>query len=225
MKKNHRLPAILAFISSLTFSLFCLTGCARTAEPVTETGFYLDTVIQITLYENGNRGECSQRIKKCFSLIDKYERMFSATLEGSDVWNINHGKSQEPVVISEETGALLSTALDYAVMTKGIVDPTIRPVSELWDFSSQEEHHVPDNDAITDALAHVSYKNIRFGDALYSEADAVGYNTVILSDPESAIDLGFIAKGYIADKLKEYLLSQGVESACISLGGNVITIG
>ena len=225
MKKNHRLPAILAFISSLTFSLFCLTGCARTAEPVTETGFYLDTVIQITLYENGNRGECSQRIKKCFSLIDKYERMFSATLEGSDVWNINHGKSQEPVVISEETGALLSTALDYDVMTKGIVDPTIRPVSELWDFSSQEEHHVPDNDAITDALAHVSYKNIRFGDALYSEADAVGYNTVILSDPESAIDLGFIAKGYIADKLKEYLLSQGVESACISLGGNVITIG
>ena len=70
MKKNHRLPAILAFISSLTFSLFCLTGCARTAEPVTETGFYLDTVIQITLYENGNRGECSQRIKKCFSLIE-----------------------------------------------------------------------------------------------------------------------------------------------------------
>ena len=39
------------------------------------------------------------------------------------------------------------------------------------------------------------------------------------------IDLGFIAKGYIADKMKEYLLSNGVESALINLGGNVLTIG
>lgn len=225
MNRFRKTICILALFTLLTLSLLFLTGCTRTAEPVTETGFYLDTVIQITLYEKGNREECSQKIKECFALIDKYEHLFSATLEGSDVWNINHEKSEEPVIISEETGALLSTALDYAVMTKGIVDPTIRPVSELWDFSSQEEHHVPDDDAIMDALAHVSYKNIQFGDALYSEADSVGYNTVILSDPDSAIDLGFIAKGYIADKLKEYLLSQGVESACISLGGNVITIG
>ena len=39
------------------------------------------------------------------------------------------------------------------------------------------------------------------------------------------IDLGGIAKGYIADRLKEYLLSEGVTSAIINLGGNTLCIG
>ena len=46
-----------------------------------------------------------------------------------------------------------------------------------------------------------------------------------LTDPKSAIDLGGIAKGYMADQLKEYLLGEGVTSAIINLGGNVLTIG
>ena len=34
-----------------------------------------------------------------------------------------------------------------------------------------------------------------------------------------------MAKGYIADKMKDYLLEQGVESAIINLGGNVLCVG
>ncbi len=224
MKKAHKLTHMLTFIFPLILSLSCMTGCARSAEPVTETGFYLDTVVQITLYENGNREECSQRMKDCFALIDKYEHMFSATLEGSDIWNINHGKG-EPVTVSEETAALLVTAVDYANTTEGAIDPTIRPVSALWNFGSEGEAHVPEKTDIKEALTHVSYDHIRFGTAFSEETGNPVYRTVTLTDPEAAVDLGFIAKGYIADKLKEYLVSQGVTNACISLGGNVITIG
>ena len=39
------------------------------------------------------------------------------------------------------------------------------------------------------------------------------------------IDLGFVAKGYIADRMKEYLIANNVKSAVINLGGNVLTIG
>ena len=39
------------------------------------------------------------------------------------------------------------------------------------------------------------------------------------------LDLGAIAKGYIADKLKEYLVENGVEHALINLGGNILIIG
>lgn len=39
------------------------------------------------------------------------------------------------------------------------------------------------------------------------------------------IDLGAIAKGYIADKIKQYLLEQNVNSALINLGGNVLCVG
>ena len=50
-------------------------------------------------------------------------------------------------------------------------------------------------------------------------------NTVTFSDPDTRIDLGAIAKGYIADRIKDYLLSEGIKSAIINLGGNVLCVG
>ncbi len=197
-----------------------ITGCTKNTDPVTKTGFYFDTVIQITLYDI----EDPSVLDGCFALADKYEQLFSATREGSDVWNINHSGGG-PVMVSEETASLLTTAIDYAVITQGVVDPTVGSLSGLWNFGSGEEPLVPDEAAIEEALSHVSYKNVSIGDALCSEKDGAVSITVTLNDPEAAIDLGFIAKGYIADKMKEYLLSQNVHSACISLGGNVLVIG
>lgn len=197
-----------------------LTGCTRNTEPISRTGFYFDTVIQITLYDT----EDVSVLDGCFDLAEKYENLFSATKEGSDVWNINHANG-ETVTVSEETVTLVVTAVDYANTTEGRIDPTIRPVSALWDFGSEGKAHVPEDTDIKEALSHVSYDTIRFGVSPSDEAGESVYNTVTLTDPEAAVDLGFIAKGYIADKMKEYLLSQGVESACISLGGNIVVIG
>lgn len=234
MKKTfigHRITTYLTACMVLIAIIFLLTGCRRNTTPISRTGFYFDTVIQITLYDT----EEESVLDGCFALADTYEQLFSATLEGSDIWNINHSDGK-PVVISAETSALLSTALDYAVMTNGAVDPTVRPLSELWDFGSESEHRVPNNEDIEKALSHVSYNTVHLNDGKSANTTNEDYNgtpipansdcgTVTLSDPEAAIDLGFIAKGYIADKMKEYLLSQNVNSACISLGGNVLAIG
>lgn len=177
-------------------------------------------MIQITLYDT----EDESVLNGCFALAEKYENLFSATKEGSDVWKINHADGKA-VTVSEETVKLLITAADYANRTEGRIDPTIRPVSELWDFGSEGEAHVPEDHAIREALSHVSCDNIRFGTAPSDETDESVYRTVTLTDKKAAVDLGFIAKGYIADRMKEYLLSQNVKSACISLGGNVLAIG
>ncbi len=187
----------------------CMTGCARNTEPVCQTGFYFDTVIQITLYDTQD----TAIMDGCFALADTYEDMLSATVEGSDVWRINHSGGT-PVTVSEDTISLLRTALRYAELTDGRVDPTILPVSELWNFGSDSTPHIPDDSALKEALTHVSYQSV-----------SIEENTVTLADPQAAIDLGFIAKGYIADRMKDYLLEQGVQSACINLGGNVMTIG
>lgn len=208
----------LTMILVLTFAI--LTGCAKNSEPISRTGFYFDTVIQITLYDTVDE----TILDGCFALAEKYENLFSATKEGSDVWKINHAGG-ETVTVSEETVSLLTTATDYANATEGAIDPTIRPVSELWDFGSDGDPRVPEDAAIKTALSHVSYDHIRFGTAPSDETGEPVLRTVTLTDPKAAVDLGFIAKGYIADKMKEYLLSQGVASACISLGGNVLAIG
>lgn len=218
VKSNRRsyISPVNPIVIFILLSLMLLSGCSRTLEPVTQTGFYLDTVIQITLYDTGSRAShdsCLQHIKACFSLIDDYEHLLSATLEGSDVWNINHSGGK-PVTVSDDTVSLLQTALYYSEISDGKVDLTVLPLSELWDFGSESSSQVPEDTAIRDALGHIDYHTVLLEN-----------NTVTLADPYAAIDLGFIAKGYIADRLKEYLLSQDVESACISLGGNLITIG
>ncbi|MFQ8842338.1 MAG: FAD:protein FMN transferase [Clostridium fessum] len=41
-------------------------------------------------------------------------------------------------------------------------------------------------------------------------------NTLTFLSPDTTIDLGSIAKGYIADRMKDYLTESGVESAIIS---------
>ena len=206
---------IKCFMSLTILVIMCasISGCTRNADPVTDTGFYLDTIVQITLYDTDGLDSCRENIRGCFTLIDDYEHLFSTTIEGSDVWNINHAGGK-PVTVSDDTVSLLQTALYYCQLADGQVDLTILPLSELWNFGSEKDPHRPDDDEIKDAVSHIDY-----------HAVLIDGNTVTLSDPEASIDLGFIAKGYIADRLKDYLLSQGVESACISLGGNLVTIG
>ncbi|MCM1266336.1 MAG: FAD:protein FMN transferase [Bacteroidales bacterium] len=218
-RKLHTLRLIAFLPLFLISAAVLLNGCAKNTEPTSRTGFYFDTVIQITLYDT----EDETLLDGCFALAEKYENLFSATKEGSDVWNINHGNG-ETVTVSEETVLLLAQAADYANKTESRIDPTIRPLSELWHFGS-EEAHVPEERAIKEALSHVSCDTLRFGTAPSDTTGESAYRTVTLTDPEAAVDLGFIAKGYIADKMRDYLLSQNVHSACISLGGNVLVIG
>ena len=204
---------IIRLILLTALVIICISGCGRIAEPVTETGFYLDTVVQITLYDTDGRDTCLKNIQECFEMIDRYERIFSATIEDSDVWNINHSGGN-PVSVSDDTISLLQTALFYSELSDGRVDVTVLPLSELWDFSSEGNSHKPNDNDIQKAVSHIDYHTV-----------SIDGNSVTLSDSEAAIDLGFIAKGYIADRLKGYLLEQGTTSACINLGGNLITIG
>ena len=187
---------------------FLLAGCSPRREPVTATGFYYDTVITITLYKGGNE----ELLNQCMELAEYYENLLSAQKEGSEIWQINHSGGSS-VTVSDDTLLLLSTALSYARLSDGMVDPSVGALSSLWNFGSGNQEILPDDGQIRDALKHVDYTGIK-----------IDGNQVSLSDPESHIDLGFIAKGFIGDRMKEFLLSEGVSSAIINLGGNVVTI-
>ncbi len=189
---------------SAIFTLLC--ACEKNNLPISKTGFYFDTVISVTLYDSSDEA----LLDNCFEMASFYESIFSRTLEGSDIYRINNADGA-PTEVNSETAKLLAKALEYAKLTEGKVDPTIGAVSSLWDFHTNT---IPSQSSIEEALTHVNYKNIKITE-----------NVVTLSDPEAVIDLGFIAKGYIADKLKEYLVSEGITSAVINLGGNVLAIG
>lgn len=138
------------------------------------------------------------------------EMLFSRTFDGSDISAINTAGGA-PVEVAPETAELISKALDYCEASGGLFDITIGIVTSLWDF---HEGIVPDKVLVDDALPHVDYHQVH-----------VDGQTVTLDDPYGMLDLGGIAKGYVADILIDLLAEQGVESAYVNLGGNVKVLG
>lgn len=210
---NHTLrrPGYLLTASLMLFSGIWGESAQRllaAEDSVTNTGFYLDTVITITAYGTTDKAV----IDDCFSLIGDYEAMLSRTVEGSDIWNVNHGQGQS-VEVSEETAELIELALKYSMLSDDAFDITLAPYSILWDFQNNTGN-VPSDEEIVEAGKHTGLSNLH-----------VDGTTVTLDDPEGAIDLGGIAKGYIADRVKDLLLSEGIDSALINLGGNVLAVG
>ena len=168
------------------------------------TLFLFDTVIQIS-------AACSAELmSKVSSRLSYFEGKFSRTVEGSDVWNINNAGGA-PVQVASETADCIQKALEFSKESNGLFDITIGAVSSLWDFVNGVK---PTDSAIAEAVKHVDYQGV-----------TVSGTTVTLSDPEAKIDLGGIAKGYIADDVVSLLREGGCDAASISLGGNVYVIG
>ncbi len=200
-----------------------LTACGKDSGTCSKNGIYFDTMIQITLYDAAQE----KYLEHCFTMAQEYESLFSPSVKGSDIWRINHAKG-ETVEISPETFLLLKEALSYSELSGGRIDPTTLPLSGLWGFyvkngadtaaKEQISQRVPAKEELDACLSHVDYRKLHL-----TTKEGVCY--ACLEDAQAKIDLGFIAKGYIADKMKEYLLSQGVSSGIINLGGNVLTIG
>lgn len=218
--------------------MLCLSSCGQKKEPVVKTGFYFDTVITITLY--GDSEALSPLFEEVFAICERYDAMLDRTAADSDIARINKAAGS-PVAVDPETLSLIQTACSYSALTDGLIDPTITPLLTLWGFGTdtagsdtqtdgsaaagsdtQTEYHPaalaipPDADALAEACTHVDYRSIVIDEQA---------GTVMLTDPDAAIDLGFIAKGYIADRIREYLVSKQVASAIINLGGNTLLIG
>jgi len=198
----------------ILFMIIFLTGCSGKKAPVSKTDFVMDTVANISIYDDIGESEAEEILGQCFKEIRRYEGLFSAEIPDSDVSKINKSRG-ERVDIHEETLELLMIALKYSELTNGAFDITIRPVSKLWDFKSGERR-IPEDSDIKKALKHVDFRNI----ILDKEAMSVSKK-----DPETEIDLGAIAKGYTGDRIKEFLTGKGIKSAIINLGGNVVLVG
>ncbi len=202
--KYRRIIAILAALMLL------LSGCSmsKKQENQTYTDTLFDTVIKVQILDSVD----SEVLEGCKELCQKYDTMFSNRIEDSEISRINNAKCN-PVEVSDETLTLIKTGIYYSELSDGAFDITISPVSMLWDFKS-ESPSVPSQETIEEAVSHVDYHNI-----------VIEGNTVQLTDPQAGIDVGALAKGYIADRLKEYLQEEGVEHALINLGGNVLAMG
>ncbi len=195
----------ISLIFALCFIVLSLCSCSRNVYPLSSTQIMMDTVVTVTVYD-GDDDVLTGAMKLC----KQYENLLSKSVESSDVYKINHSNGK-PVTVSSDTAELLKTALDIAEKSDGAFDPTILPLVELWNVTNSDK--VPEDGDIKSACQRTGYQNIK-----------IEGNTVTAQNG-AQLDLGGIAKGFIADKLKLYLKENGVKSAIVNLGGNTLLLG
>ena len=188
-----------------------LAGCgvqtADTPQRAERSLFAMNTYMTFTAYGEG----AETALQKSEDLIQEVESLWSVTEEGSDIYRANHSGGQT-VAVSEETADLISFALEMAQKTDGALDPTIYPVLTAWGFTTDHKQ-VPSQEQIADLLQNVGYERIQLDGTNLTVPDGM------------QLDLGAVGKGYTADLVVEQLKENGIESALISLGGNIQAIG
>ena len=236
--RSHSRFFYLILCTVLVCPMLLFTGCGNITDadtsttgnqPISISSIKLNTAVQITIYDSQDKA----LLDDCLALCDKYELVFSRTNEKSELYKLNHRKDTSdkdpntdrqttpyPVSgtadtwhISEDLASLLSEGLDITRESDGAFDIAIAPLTSLWDFTA-EDPKVPDDAAIQKALPLCS-----------SDGVTIDGQDITLPSDDIQFDVGAIAKGYIADRLKDFLVKKGVKSAIINLGGNVLCIG
>jgi thiamine biosynthesis lipoprotein len=214
-KKKYSVGIVLTILS-----LILLTGCKNVEKeetqtaPISRNAFKLNTVINITLYDTQDESILDGVMELC----DKYEQIFSRTSESSELYKLNHGllekaEDKSGYKVSDTLYDLLERGYYYSDISKGIFDITVEPATSLWNFTSTEAV-VPEKDQLAEAVTRIGYDDMELNNGIAAfKKEGMG------------VDLGAVAKGYIADRIKDYLLERGVKSAMINLGGNVLCVG
>ena len=189
--------------------LACLLALSLTAcgAPKTETLdiFAMDTYMSLVAVGDGAFDVLQQTANE----INTLEQRLSRTIDTSDVARLN---ANGTAVLSNDTAALLRSALEYSAETNGAFDVTIAPLVALWGITT-DSPRVPSQEEIDALLPLVGSEYVRLdGD------------TAVL-DEGCTIDLGGIGKGYASDKAAELFAGSSISGGFVSLGGNVYVHG
>lgn len=176
---------------------------------------HLGTTVEIVLYadsaERADRGfrAAFARIAELNGILSDYD------LESELSRLAAKAPTSEAVVVSDDLFQVLNTARHWSVQSGGAFDVTVGPLTKLW-RRARRRGELPAEIDLQEAKRSVGYEALRFDPAKRS---------VELLKPGMRIDLGGIAKGYVADEALAMLTELGMERALINAGGDLSATG
>ena len=199
-------------VASLLAALLLLSlfgGCQVRSKRLVRTDYLLDTVVTLTLY-----GAKDEDLDAAFVEIRRLNDILDAYSADSDLGKLQAAAGREPVAVSPETMELFVFAKEMYERTGGYLDVSVGPLIDLWDI--RNGGHYPADDELSAALGLLGMDDLALDET---------NGTAFLVRSGMRVDLGALAKGYIADKVRSLLLSRGVKSGVIDLGRNILLIG
>ncbi len=171
----------------------------------------MGTVNSITILDAEGPGVASDARAYLLGL----NRAWNCFRQDSLIARIGREAGRSAVSVEEDTMAVLRQSKSFSELTHGAFDVTAGPIAALWKAAMLSGGH-PSDMQIWQALGLVDWN-----DMLLDE-DA---GTVRLRKIGQRIDLGGVAKGYVADGLRKRLRQHGVQRALLNLGGTVAAMG
>lgn len=199
------------FLMKLVFCTFliCLWGCINPArDKYSENSFFaMDTWMEIKLpYDTDASVQTELEAE-----IRRIENIFSVTLPGSSLYELNASETEE-VQADGELTALLYEAERLRSLTDGAFCDTLYIISREWGFTTGE-YKVPAADRLGELLDFVG------------NAEVTIVSDTVRRPPGLMFDLGGITKGYAADRIVSILKEKNIAYGIINLGGNIYVHG
>ncbi len=143
--------------------------------------------------------------------VKRVENLISDWIPTTPVSTINKNAGIKPVKVSEELIALIERSLKISALTDGAFDISYASMDKIWKFDGSMKK-MPTPEAIKKSVEKIGYKNII--------VDPTN-GTIFLKNKGMKIGLGGIGQGYIADKIKELLISKGCTSGIVNVSGDI----
>lgn len=223
----------IRFFIVLQMILF-LSGCAfsdAAPEKKQYQATFLDLFNTVTTIVGSAESEeiFHEQAQGIYDELLEYHQLFDIYNEYdgfSNICTINKNAGIAPVKVDSRIVELLLDCQEFSGITNGRVNVAMGSVLELWHEARTESlddpryAYLPEEEKLTEASKHTSIE------ALVVDPEEC---TVYLTDPDMALDVGAVAKGWATQRVAENvtLRSQknGNSGFLISVGGNVCATG
>lgn len=177
------------------------------SEPIKIEGFAQGTTYHITYYDKGNR-DFKPEIER---LLKDFDQSVSTYQKSSIISRIN--ANEKNVKVDKYFIACFNKAKEVWKNTNGAFDPTVYPLVNAWGFGPGRKEKI-EKTKIDSILQFVGFDLIELKG-----------NKVVKKDPRVALDFNAFAQGYSVDVVSEFLISKGIQSYIVEIGGEVYANG
>ncbi|MDA0745286.1 MAG: FAD:protein FMN transferase [bacterium] len=199
---------------SLVLFLIMVASSAA-AESLERIQYMMGTTARIQVWAD-SLSQAEAAIDAAFKEMADVDRLMSTYRPESQISLLNRQGATEWIEVDPRFLEVLRASIRFANLTEGAFDPTILPLMYLWGFRGKAPPAIPPPEQLQQTLQHVNYRHI----LLHPRR-----NLVRLKQQGVNIDLGGIAKGYALDRAATCLKSQGIRTAALDLGGNLLAFG
>ncbi|NIN73452.1 MAG: hypothetical protein GTO46_16315 [Gemmatimonadetes bacterium] len=217
-RSRRSLPSRRQFIALGIGALAVVTTprlLRRRRELVRRTVPVMGTIADIAVAHRDER-YAQAAIDAAIAELRHVDRTMTRFSDSSEVGLANLKAGSEPVLVSRSTALVLEEALRWAEASDGAFDPCLGRAMALWDVGERAEP--PPAEQVSGLAGRRLYRSLEIG-------ELAGEPAVRIGDPDAAIDLGGIAKGYGVDRAVEALRSYGIYNGLVNVGGDLYALG